>query len=115
MAISKGSDAGATEELQDALFVALGQNPAYVLKVLPMAESAGIPLTLSSVCGGRSDPLRTYDDAISEERQVEAAVEGVSVKALESNKRHCLSILKAGEADLKRFFGVSSKGGGGRN
>jgi hypothetical protein len=106
MAISPGTDAGATEELSDALFVALGQNPAYVLKVLPMEESGAIPLALSVICSGRTDALATYDASISEQKKVEAAVEKVTVAALESKKRECLMKLKAGEADLKRFFAV---------
>jgi hypothetical protein len=107
MAISKGSDAGATEELADALFVALGQNPTYILRVLPTEESDAVPLALSGVCSGRTDPLGTYAASIAEQRAAEAAVEKVTVPTLKPKKRQCLAKLKAGEADLKRFFGVS--------
>lgn len=106
MAISPGTDAGATEELADALFVALGQNPAYVLKVLPAEESDTMPLALAEICSGRTDPLGTYAASIAEQTVVEAAVEKVVAPALEPKKRQCLAKLKAGEADLKRFFGV---------
>lgn len=101
-----GSDAGSTSELKNALFTALGQNAKYVLRVLPMGESDQNLLGLSEICRGRNDPLPNYTAAIAEQKTVEAAVEHVSDKALESKKRMCLAELRSGEADLKRLFDV---------
>jgi len=106
IAISPGTDAGATEELQDALFAGLGQNPTYELSVLPVDESDGSPLSLSTICSGRSDPLGTYAASIAELQRVETAVEKVSIKSLERRKRQCLAQLTMGEANLKRYFAV---------
>lgn len=107
IALSPGTDAGATEELQDALFVGLGQNPAYELKVLPVEESEHMPLSVSSICSGRTDPPDDYSKAITELRGIAAAVEKVQAFELEPKKRLCLGKMKSGAASLKRYFGVS--------
>lgn len=106
VALGPGSDAGSTSELEDALFVALGQNAEYVLRVLPPEEYHGNPLALSDICGGRTDPLGTYAESIAEQKRIEAAVKNVSDKALASRRRRCLTELSSGETDLKRFFEV---------
>lgn len=106
VALSKGSDAGATEGLEDALFLGLAKNPVYELQVLPTENSDRSPLSLSTVCGGRTDPPSTYSEAITELKKIEAAVQQVRVNTLESKKQYCLTKLKADEVNLKRFFAV---------
>jgi hypothetical protein len=107
VALSKGSDAGATEELNDALFQGLSVHPSYVLKSLPIEQSTTNPLSLSTVCGGRTDPLSTYAAASAELTRAETAVKGVRDDALAAKKHLCLKRLEAGSSDLKRFFGAS--------
>lgn len=107
IALSKGADGGAAEELQDALLYGLAKNPAYEFQVLPMDSSDASPFSLSTVCAGPSDP-GTYSAALADLRRVESSVHRVSVVALEFKKDKCLKLLKAGESDLKRFFAVSN-------
>lgn len=108
LALGEGSDAGASETLRDALFVGLGKNPAYILDVLPTVEqSPRQPFSLSTVCGGRTDPLNTYWEAVTELKHIEAAVEKVEADALRSKKQLCLKRLEEGAEGLKRFFEVS--------
>jgi hypothetical protein len=84
------------------MFQALRQNPKYVLRE---AEST----LLSNLCGGRSDPLPTYKEAIAEEKQTIAALKMVQARKLQSKKEACLSKLEEGKGDLRRFFGISEK------
>jgi hypothetical protein len=105
VALSKGSDAGSTSELHDALSLSLAKNPEYVLKVLPKNSSE--PCSLSRVCEGPDDPPETLSAAMKELKNAEAAVQQIHGKALQANKRQCLENLKAGEQQVKRFFGVS--------
>jgi len=50
--------------------------------------------------------LDTYAASTSELQKVEAAVKKVNIDSLEQKRRQCLEKLKAGEADLKRFFEI---------
>jgi hypothetical protein len=103
IALCPGSDAGAATDLHDAMFQALGQNPAYVLR---RAEPT---YPLSDLCGGRDDPLATYKDAITEQERIIAAVKAVKSEELNSKKEACLSKLEEGKGHLRRYFGISEK------
>jgi hypothetical protein len=81
------------------MFQALAANPAVVL------SKAEPEFDLSSLCGGRTDPLRTFEAASSELDLTIRAVEGVQSPELTSRKRACLSDLRESRASLKRFFG----------
>ena len=102
IALYPGSDAGAATDLHDAMFQALGQNPTYVLRtaepIYPVAD----------LCAGRSDPLSTYKDAITEQEQTIIAVKTVKSEDLQPKKETCLSKLEEGKGHLKRFFGIST-------
>lgn len=98
-ALHRGSDAGTSSELRDAMFQALAANPAVVL------SDAEPEFDLSSLCGGRSDPLGTFEAASSELDLTIRAVEALQSRELTSRKRACLSDLRESRANLKRFFG----------
>jgi hypothetical protein len=103
LALRKGSDAGATSELHSAMFLALGRNPAYVLR------TAEPQYSLSEICAGRVDPPPTFQEALAELTRTRAAVEQVQARELQSQKDLCLAKLREGEGHLKRFFGVQEK------
>jgi hypothetical protein len=102
IALYAGSDAGAASELRDAMFQALRQNPAYVL------GRAEPTFPVSDLCGGRSDPLPTYKDAIAEQESTIAAVKTVKSEELNSKKEACVSKLEEEKGHLRRFFGIST-------
>lgn len=106
VALSAGSDAGATSELNDALFAALLVNPEYVLSVLPGEPSNYNAVALSTICVGSTDPPDTYSAALAELKLAESAIQQVRLDALKIKRDLCLKKLVDGEADLKRFFGV---------
>lgn len=104
LALRKGSDAGASSELQSALFLALGKNPSYVLQKVD--DSSGL---LSTICVGRVDPPEPYDAAVAEIRAVRAAVEGVTVPESSTRKALCITKLLEGELALKKMFGITEE------
>lgn len=99
VALRKASDAGASSELQSALFLALGKGPNQVLQ---RADDS----LLSAVCAGRVDPPEPYDAAVAEIRRVRAAVESVKTPDLGAKKQMCVAKLVEGEAALRTMFGV---------
>jgi len=103
LALRKGSDAGASSDLRDAMFQALAKNPAYVL------QHAEPEYPLSELCEGRVDPPSTYSEAIAEQVRTEKAVEQVRTIELQEKKELCLIKLREGEGHLKRFFGMTKQ------
>jgi hypothetical protein len=103
LALRKGSDAGATSELHSAMFLALGKNPAYVLR------TAEPQFKLSEICEGRVDPPSTYQEALAELTRARSAVERVQASELQSKKELCLAKLREGEEHLKRQFNVTGR------
>lgn len=98
IALRPGTDAGSASELHDSVVAALAVAPANVLRV-------AVPeFPLSDLCGGRHDPLATYDAAVNEVGKMMAAVAAIESAQLSKRRDECLSTLKAARADLKRFF-----------
>ena len=61
---------------------------------------------LEVVCGGRQDPLPTYEEASSElERQV-AAVKQMQNEEVTPMRNRCLEQLDKARTNLKRFFEI---------
>jgi hypothetical protein len=102
--LRRTTDGGMSSELHDAMFEALRANPE---EVLAQAEPE---FKLSVLCGGRADPLPTFQAAESEQASTIAAVRAISSKSLESRKNSCLAHLEQGRANLKRFFKVGASG-----
>jgi hypothetical protein len=98
------TDGGMSSELHDAMFEALRANPTAVL------SRAEPEFKLSVLCGGRADPLPTFQAAESEQELTIAAVRTIGAKSLESRKSSCLARLERGRANLKRFFKVGASG-----
>jgi len=94
------SDAGASEELHDAMFLALANDPAYLLSQ-PKSENFDI----NEVCAGRSDPPEMYKEAEAEQLAVRAKVAALSPK-LGKQRDACLPALDSGLKDIRRYFGV---------
>lgn len=97
-----GSDAGPSSEIHDALFEALAKNPSVVL-------TATEPALSGELCGGRSDPLATYDAAMHELLKIQRAVSRVSEVRLRVLKQLCLRNLDENKEQLRRFFEVRSE------
>jgi len=100
--LRRSTDGGMSSELHDAMFEALRANPEAVL------SRAEPEFKLSALCGGRADPLPTFQAADSEQTSTIAAVRAISAKSLESRKNSCLAYLERGRANLKRFFKVGA-------
>ncbi|MGH7485635.1 MAG: hypothetical protein ACREMY_08545, partial [bacterium] len=79
-----------SSELSDAMFEALRTNPNAVL------SQAEPEFKLSTLCGGRSEPLPTIRAAESELTSTIAAVRGVDAKSLAARKVECLASLEQG-------------------
>ena len=103
------SDAGASSELHDALFEALGRNPTYILQVVGMNGAVYSPVQLEDICRGRADPLTTYEEAIAELSRTTDAVEKVKNKKLQEKKNICIEELRSGKDDLAIFFGKKNR------
>ena len=99
VALKDGTDAGASTELHDAVFAALRQNPASVLR------QATVKFPVHELCVGRSDPLETFNLAASEQNAVIKAVRAVRDEDLKAQRTRCLARLNDGKANLRRFFG----------
>jgi hypothetical protein len=99
LALNAGADAGASGMLHDALFQALGKNPEYTLK---RAEEN---YQISELCGGRHDPLASFDQAMGEHEAIITRVNEVKTDQLLRPKKECLSYLEEGKINLFRFFG----------
>ena len=99
VALRPGSDAGATSMLEEAVGLALLRKPANVLLIaIPTYE-------VQIVCGGRVDPLPTYELSMSElEKQIKS-VQGVKEPQLQILRDSCLSELETSKVHLRRFFG----------
>jgi len=97
-ALQRGSDAGSSSELRDAMFRALAANPESVL------ASAEPEFELSRLCGGRTDPLATFEAAAAEYDSTIRAVEAVKSHELSSRRKMCLLRLREGRAGLSGFF-----------
>lgn len=104
LALRKGSDAGATSELHSALFLALGKNPAYILR-----QANEPPYLLAAICGGRVDPPDSYDAAVAEIRTIRDAVRQIAAAELTSKRDECASKLQEGEVALTTMFGVKNE------
>src|SRR5262249_43728809 len=96
--LRRGSDGGASSELQDALFAALATNPRHLLYTV----APTIPVRV--LCSGRSDPLPTEKAAISEIDRVRKSVAEVHDKNLGEQRKDCLTALEDAKANTKRFF-----------
>jgi len=93
------SDGGAASELDDSMFVALRRAPETVLlQAIPV-------FSLTVVCGGRGDPLPSFEQAIDEVDTTEAAVSSVERPSLADKRRECLSALRQSREHLRRFLG----------
>lgn len=92
--LRKISDAGASSELNDALFVALKYEPALILS------------SNKQVCNGRTDPLETYKEAIKEVDEIIAIV----TKLNSDTSRECVIKLTQSKSHMARFFGVNENG-----
>ena len=99
LALNAGADAGASSMLHDALFEALGKNPEYILK---RAEGN---FQISELCGGRHDPLASFDQAMSEHEAIITRVNEVKTDHLLTQKKECLRYLEKEKIGLLRFFG----------
>ena len=92
--LRKESDAGASSELNDALFVALKFEPQLIL-----SES-------NQVCYGRNDPLSSYESAVKE---VDIIIHSVS-KINTDLAKECVQNLKNSKVHLAKYFGVKPNG-----
>ena len=92
--LSAISDAGASSELNDALFVALKYEPTLILS------------SNEQVCYGRTDPLKTYKEAINEVDEIIAIV----TKLNSESAKECVNKLTKSKSDIARFFGVNRNG-----
>ena len=98
LVLRPGSDAGSTSMLNDSMFAALEKAPEIVITY------AFPTFDLASVCGGRIDPLPTYEQGVRELEVTLAAVSRIQDPVLESRKRACLAQLEESRSHLKRFF-----------
>ena len=96
--LKSGTDGGASSELQDALFVALENNPRHVLQVAAPTVPVGV------LCSGRSDPLPTARAALSELDRIQKSVARVHDNDLAERQKDCLGALEVAKANTKRFF-----------
>ena len=103
IALLAGADAGAASEIHDALFPALGRDPAYLLRQSPSAN-----FDVIEVCSGRHDPLATYKDARAEQLAVRTKVSALGGD-LQKQRQLCLAALDSGLKDIRRFFQVEPK------
>jgi len=92
--LRKISDAGASSELNDALFVALKYEPTLIL------------YSNEQVCYGRTDPLKTYKEAINEVDEIIAII----TKLNSESAKKCVNKLTKSKSDIARFFGVNING-----
>jgi len=92
--LRKISDAGASSELNDALFVALQFEPQLILS------------SNKEVCFGRTDPLQTYKEALNELDTIINIVSKVNTEAAQD----CVKKLESSKRQLARFFGVKTNG-----
>ena len=97
-ALRRTSDGSASSELHDAMFRALSRHPATVL------ASAEPEFPIDVLCTGRSEPLATRDEALSEQRQTIKAVQTVGTEALRAKANLCVAQLRAGLRQIDRFF-----------
>lgn len=95
-----GSDAGPASELHDAVGGALTNNPENVFRIATPAFS------LSDICGGRSDPLATYELSVQELDRMIRKVKAINKPALTGSRDACMAELEASRGHLKRFFGA---------
>jgi len=90
--LRKISDAGASSELNDALFAALKYQPMLILSSYKQA------------CNGRTDPLKTYEEAIKEVDEIITIV----AKLNSNSATECVNKLTKSKSDIARFFGVNA-------
>ena len=93
-----GSDGGASSDLHDSMFVALGKAPQYVLNVALHA------FPLESLCTGRTEPAPTYREAIADLDSVKKALTGVKEVPLQSKRKACLNKIRLAEKQLSQYF-----------
>jgi len=103
IALLPGSDAGATSEIHDALFSALGVDPAGLLH-RPSSRNFDIV----EICNGRDDPPATYNAAQSEQLAVRRKVAALGAE-FGDRRRLCLAALDSGLQDIERFYDVHAK------
>ena len=86
------SDAGASSELNDALFMALRNQPEIVLNSIYGFEA----------CNGRTDPAIDYETAINEVDSVMGALSNLKTPKAE----RCLNQLIQSKVHIGQFFGI---------
>ena len=85
--------------LREAVSLALINSPENVFRIaVPTYE---LPL----VCSGRSDPLPTYEQAISELEQQIEKVKTVNDASLSKFRDECLNKLELSKPNLLNFYG----------
>ena len=100
VALRPGADAGAASMLEESVGLALLSNPANVLVfAIPTYK-------LQIVCGGRADPLPTYELSISEIEQQIKSVQAVKDPQLLTLRDSCLAELETSKVHLRRFFDI---------
>jgi len=99
LAIYPVTHEGERSELHDALFASMRTQAAMVLLNVPNE------MDVESLCGGRDDPLATFELALAEQNAVETAVASPGTQISATQKSKCLSALRAGKTNLHRFFG----------
>jgi len=99
VSLRPGSDAGTTSMLEEAVSFALLNNPENVLRF------AFPTYKLPNVCGGRADPLSTYELSMSEIKRQIKSVQSVKDAQLVSLRDICLAELEASKVHLNSFFG----------
>ena len=88
------SEAGASSELDDALFAALKYQPMLILS------------SNMQVCNGRTYPLKTYKEAVTEVDEVIAIVTELN----SDSAKECVNKLTKSKSNIERFFGVNANG-----
>jgi hypothetical protein len=100
LALRSGSDAGASEELTEAVTRALLTSPAAVLRTLIP------PYRLDAVCSVPSDPPMTYEEAVAELDRLRASVASLRDSDLADRRAACLRSFDDGRAPLRHAYGL---------
>lgn len=96
--LKSGSDGGASADLHDSMFVALGKDPRYVLHVALHA------FPLESLCTGRIEPAPTYKAAVADLDRVKEALNGIKEVRLQSKRKTCSNKIRLAEKQLSQYF-----------